>query len=87
MLRNLLRLLAESDGIQSVSTLARNLKVSDELVHQMIADLTRRGYLQPANTNCALQCNSCPIRKLCASRNPAKMWAVTQKGYRLINLK
>ena len=87
MLRNILRLLAESDGIQNVSTLARNLNVSDELVQLMIADLTWRGYIQPANTNCTYHCNSCPTRKICASRNPAKIWTVTQKGYRLINLK
>jgi len=85
MLRDLLRLLAESDGIHSVSTLARDLKVSDELVQLMIADLTRQGYLQPANNNCDYQCNSCPTRKMCTSRNTAKIWAVTQKGYSLIN--
>lgn len=84
MLRDLLCLLAKSDGIYSISTLARDLKVSEELVQLMIADLTRQGYLQPANKNCDYQCNSCPTRKICALMNTAKIWIVTQKGCRLI---
>lgn len=86
MLRDLLRLLAESDCIHSVSTLARDLHVSEELVQLMIAELTFQGYLQPVKNNCDYQCSSCPARKMCASRNTDKIWAVTQKGHRLINL-
>lgn len=84
MFRNLLKLLAEGD-IYNIPQLARMLGVSEEIGRMMIADLTRQGYLQTINSNCELQCKSCPISKACTLGKNAKIWVVTEKGYRLIS--
>jgi len=84
MVRNLLKLLAEGD-IHNIPQLARTLEVSEEIVRMIMADFTRQGFLQTVNSNCDLQCKSCPIRKTCTPRKTPKIWVVTEKGYRLIN--
>ncbi|NMC84347.1 MAG: hypothetical protein GYA58_03580 [Anaerolineaceae bacterium] len=84
MFRNLLKLLAEDDA-HTIPQLALMLGVSEEIVRMMIADLTRQGCLQTVNSNCDLQCKSCPISKTCTIWRTTKIWAVTKKGYHLIN--
>ena len=84
MFGNLLKLLAEGD-IHNIPQLARMLGVSEEIVRMMIADLTRQGYLQTVNSNCDLQCKSCPTRKACTLGKTPKIWVVTEKGYHLIS--
>ena len=87
MLERLLSILAEG-GIHTPAELAEQLGVSEGLIQQMLADLSRVGYLQPANgVNCAAlanggsgPCTTCPLSGGCAAVWPGgQVWALTHK--------
>jgi hypothetical protein len=86
MLERLLSMLAEG-GIRTPAELAGQLGVSEGLVEQMLADLSRLGYLQPVNgVSCAAltnggsrSCAACPLSGGCAASRPGgQVWALTR---------
>ena len=83
MLVEILNLLAVGVALP-ISKLARELSVSEELVLQMLTDLTQRGYLRLLDTVCQSGCSTCPMANTRAARSAGKTWVLTQKGARLI---
>jgi predicted ArsR family transcriptional regulator len=79
MLEELLGRIAEG-GTHSLSELAQELGVGEELLRQMIEDLVRRGYLRPVAGDCQSQCTGCPLAKTCAIGSPSRVWALTERG-------
>jgi Mn-dependent DtxR family transcriptional regulator len=85
MLEELLRRLAQG-GTRSLSELARELGVSDELLGQMIEDLARRGYLRSLAGSCDDRCACCPLAGTCTVGGLKQIWTLTEKGNRAAKL-
>jgi DNA-binding IclR family transcriptional regulator len=88
MLNRLLDLLA-TGGVHTPGELAVRLGVTDGLLDQMLADLSRMGYLrQVGDPTCspspdahAGQCAGCSLIGACAAGRPGgRMWALTGKA-------
>jgi len=79
MLKRLLSLLGQG-GVHSYADLARQLDVSEELLEQMLQDLTRMGYLRPVADGCETQCAGCPLAKACTIGSPTRVWTLTEKA-------
>ncbi len=68
MLKQLLNILQQDDGIQRVEALAVELDTSPAQVLQMLNELVKRGYLKRTSLTCGeTQCSSCPLTRFCAS--------------------
>jgi len=95
MLESLLSALA-AGGLHTPRQLARRLGVTEGLVEQMLADLTRMGYLRSvASPGCHMasepvatsaqgraDCPGCPLGGACAVTTPGgQMWALTEKAF------
>ncbi len=85
MLEKLLRRIAQG-GTHSLSELAHKLGVSEELLRQMIEDLTRRGYLRPVAGCCEDHCAGCSLAGTCAVGSAGQVWSLTDKGERAARL-
>jgi hypothetical protein len=81
VLEELLKAIGEG-GAHSQSELARSLGVGEDLLAQMVEDLTRMGYLEPVGGECTSGCAGCPIAGLCAVGGQGKVWTLTEKGRR-----
>jgi hypothetical protein len=90
VLERLLSLLA-AGGAHSLTELASELGVSQSLLEQMLADLSRMGYLRPVlNPTCppspnghSAPCAECPLVSTCAVAGPgARVWTLTDKALR-----
>jgi Mn-dependent DtxR family transcriptional regulator len=81
MLEKLLRLIA-TGGTHSLSDLAHKLGVSEELLRQMIDDLTRLGYLRLVAGCCEDHCAGCSLAGTCAVGSAGQVWSLTDKGER-----
>ena len=90
MLDQVLTMLGEG-GVHTPAQLADRLDVSERLVEDMLADLSRMGYLRsvssgtcqtsPADTSGP--CGDCPLSATCDVCEPGgQVWALTQKGFR-----
>jgi len=79
MLREVLRLAVERGTTRS-DELARALDTSPELVCLLLAELTRRDYLQAVVPGCSTACEHCPLRAACLYRRHARVWMLTRKG-------
>lgn len=73
MLEQLLKQLQEG-GTYRVSSLARQLDVSEALVMQMLADLARLGYLRPVEADCQAQCSGCAEKAVCTPLRSGRLW-------------
>jgi hypothetical protein len=83
VLRRLLALIADRQGVSSYDDLARELGVSPPLVEQLVADLLRSGCLRVAIDECVAQgCTSCPLRTSCSLPDGVRLWQLTEKGRR-----
>jgi hypothetical protein len=80
-LERLLKMVGEG-GVHSYSELARSLRVSDELLEQMVEDLVRLGYLEPVGGTCSSACGECAMSDLCAIGGQGQVWTLTAKGSR-----
>jgi len=78
-------------GIHTPDRLASQLGVSEQLVDQMLADLSRMGYLRSISsaTYQALPdgetgaCADCALAGTCSAGEPeGRVWALTQKAFR-----
>lgn len=79
MLQRLLSLLVRG-GTHTQGELARELGISEELLEQMLEDLTRAGYLAPLGGNCPNQCSGCPLADTCFVGSSGRIWTLTGKG-------
>ena len=82
-------MLAEG-GVHTPAELAKRLDVTEELVADMLVDLSRLGYLRSvsggtceASTNNAPEpCAGCPLSSACAVCEPGtQVWTLTQKAF------
>jgi hypothetical protein len=90
VLERLLSLLA-TGGVHTPAELAAELGVSESLLEQMLADLSRMGYLRPVfNPTClpspnghSTPCAECPLVSTCAVTGPGtRVWTLTDKALR-----
>jgi hypothetical protein len=90
VLERLLCLLARG-GVHTPAELAAELGVSESLLEQMLADLSRMGYLRPVlNPTClpspnghSVLCAQCPLSSTCAvAGSGARVWTLTDKALR-----
>lgn len=80
MLMHLLSQIADGK-ILSHTKLSRRLNISNELLKQMILDLSRMGYIESVDDTCAMnRCTHCSFSGECASMNKGKRWVLTRKG-------
>lgn len=80
MLMHLLSQIADGDNL-SRTELSRRLNISNELLKQMILDLSRMGYIESVDDTCATnRCTHCSFSGECASMNKGKRWVLTRKG-------
>jgi uncharacterized protein YuzB (UPF0349 family) len=82
MLERLLQILAH-DEIATLEELARRLSVSDDLLEQMLQDLSRGGYVELVDLACERHCSGCEESAICALVQGKRIWRVTEKGFRL----
>ena len=77
----LLKLLGEIDRhpFASVELLANFLDVPVELIQNMVADLTKRGYLN-SYENCVSACDHCTLSTGCEGKQHPKIWTISEKG-------
>ncbi len=90
MLERLLELLA-TGGVHTPGELAARLGVTDGLIDQMLADLSRMGYLrQVGDMACSPSpgaptgaCGGCSLAGTCAvGKSGGRVWALTGKALR-----
>jgi DNA-binding IscR family transcriptional regulator len=81
LLERLLHTMAEGPA-HSISALAQELDVSEEMVSRMIQDLVRLGYLRSMATDCADACAACPLAGSCVLRGAPRVWLLTERGNR-----
>ncbi len=92
MLERLLDLLA-TGGVHTPGELAARLGVSNDLLDQMLTDLSRRGYLRlvgdlacaPASSTSSVaassRCGGCSLVGTCAAgKSGGRVWALTDKA-------
>jgi len=81
LLERLLHTMAEGPA-HSISALAQELDVSEEMVSRMIQDLVRLGYLRSIATDCAYACAASSLAGSCVHRGAPRVWLLTERGYR-----
>jgi DeoR/GlpR family transcriptional regulator of sugar metabolism len=82
MFQELIKII-QAGHLHSISELALEMGVSEEIVRQLIEQLEKRDYLQAAGGSCqshTLSCSQCPAIQLC--HLPLKKWTLTIKGKR-----
>ncbi len=85
MLRRLLALIADRDGVCSYDDLARELGVSRALVEPLLDELLRSGCLRVAGEDGAPDGEGCPVHSTCGPTGGARFWEVTEKGRRWLS--
>lgn len=75
MLKTLLERIAQG-GTWTVESLADELNITPALVESMLDDLTRRGYLKPAQGGCSGTCASCGMAAGCIRQAGRRMWTL-----------
>lgn len=86
MLRRLLALIADRDGVCSYDDLARELGVSRALLEPLLNELLRSGCLRMAGEDDAASgCQGCPVHSTCGTTGGARFWEVTEKGRRWLS--
>jgi len=85
MLDRLLAVLARG-GPHSLAELRQELSISQPLLEQLIQDLTRRGYLRLAVSDCRSHCEGCSLMGTCVPDGPGRLWALTEKGQAAVRL-
>lgn len=78
MLEHVLKRIS-SGGMHSLSQLARELDVSEDLLEQALLDLERMGYLRRVGMSCEGSCAHCPSESGCAVYGADHLWTLTDK--------
>jgi len=81
LLERLLRTMAEGPAY-SISALAQELDVSEEMVSRMIKELVRLGYLRSMGAAAADACAACPLAGSCVVGGGPRVWRLTDCGTR-----
>ena len=96
MLDRLLNLLT-TGGVRTPAELAARLDVTESMLDQLLADLSRMGYLRPVHSlTCHTSsnghnppkgylggCTDCTLSGICATDRPGgRVWMLTDKAYR-----
>jgi predicted transcriptional regulator len=84
MMREFLKI-TKAGGVLSQLEIARQLKVSPDLVLQIAEDLASRGYLAESGGACEttqVGCSGCPAVSAC--QMPFRQWSITEKGERVL---
>ncbi|MBN1399466.1 MAG: hypothetical protein JXA74_01440 [Anaerolineae bacterium] len=79
MLRKLLHLLV-SGRAWTLPELAQELDVDPRLVPQMLADLSRAGYVHEVQMACTGRCQQCAKQGTCGLHFDGRIWSVTPKA-------
>ncbi len=74
--------LIHTQPFASFEQLGEKLKVSSDMVEDMVADLSKRGYLK-SYAECASACQNCSLSSACDPRAHPKIWSLTEKGMEL----
>lgn len=83
MLVTLLRIVV-SKGTERSAELARSLGVSHALTVNMLDELTRQGYLKVIIGGYSVPCERCPMHTACRFGRQARIWALSEKGEKLL---
>ena len=78
MLEQLMQQIQEG-GTTSLTVLARQLKVSEALVEQMLSELVRLGYLRQLESCSGKACTGCPQNASCSTHRQVQTWAVVKE--------
>jgi hypothetical protein len=70
----------KSHPFANIEELGQELKVSARLIDDMVADLTKKGYLK-SFADCDSTCDHCPVGTACGGNIKPKVWMLTEKGY------
>jgi len=70
----------KSHPLANIEELGKELKVSSGMIDDMVADLTKKGYLQ-SFSDCDSTCDHCPVGSACGGNIRPKVWMLTEKGY------
>jgi DNA-binding IclR family transcriptional regulator len=81
LLECLLRTMAEGPAY-SISALAQELDVSEEMVSRMIQELVRLGYLRSMGGDAAQACATCSRTGSRVLRRAPQVWLLTERGTR-----
>lgn len=77
--------MARSRGISTTRGLARELGVGEGLLEKMLEDALRLGYLSLVPQGCqSAACLGCPLHATCGTDGAARLWSITDKGWRLL---
>ncbi len=68
---------------RSLDELARELRLSEPTLRQILTTLAERGYLQPVTSQCTGQCTLCPLQERCLVTDTA-IWVLSDKGRKVI---
>ena len=84
MLRQVLAMIAEEQGVCTNDQLARRLGVSQELIGRLMSELLRLGCLRLGEVDeCQpTACAGCPIHSTCEPMLGVHLWELTEKGRR-----
>ncbi|SCG82599.1 hypothetical protein DW1_0992 [Proteiniborus sp. DW1] len=84
MLKDVLKEISNAKAF-SVSLLAKNLKISEGLVEDIVKELSRMGYIveDMGSPTCGIPCSGCAMKAFCNSI-PIKTFTVTAKGKKLL---
>lgn len=66
-------------GAASLAELARELDTSPALVESMLAELERRGYLEPVESCATRHCAGCSVKNSCQT---TRMWTLGKRAKR-----
>jgi predicted ArsR family transcriptional regulator len=84
-LEKLLERLANNQD-HTLNELALELGVTPGLVEQMLHDLERGGYVRRIEAVCGERCESCPYQGHCGVTQGGRIWALTEKGLRNVEV-
>jgi hypothetical protein len=70
----------------SLEQLSQEMNVSYDLMENMVADLSKRGYLKTYE-NCFSACDDCSMSSACEGQVHPKIWTLTDKGRELAGRK
>lgn len=71
----------QTGEVQSLSEIARKMKISANMVLQIAQDLTNKGYLEEIKADCSepqVGCSDCPAHSGC--QVVTRSWMLTEKG-------
>ncbi|MFP4462158.1 MAG: FeoC-like transcriptional regulator [Thermotogota bacterium] len=82
MFKEIIQVISKSPYL-SKKDIAKQLKIEENLIDQILMDLIRMGYLK--KEVCDSSCNACPVSNFCAKTDTEiEYWEITEKGYQLI---